>query len=86
VLPQLVQESMAIGQAWGLDFGPKMAARILRRIKEESAAIGDNGSSAQGSRMESPRGPGLRRRRRWSMPIPTQPAHWQTTRCWMELR
>ena len=44
VMPQLTQESMLVGQSWGLDIGPVIGQRVARRLAEEGIVIdsGDN--------------------------------------------
>jgi hypothetical protein len=39
VMPALVQESIAIGQAWGQSLGPRIDARIKARFKRDGVVI-----------------------------------------------
>ncbi|HAJ75542.1 MAG TPA: hypothetical protein DCM64_03710 [Gammaproteobacteria bacterium] len=35
VLPLLTQESIEVGQSWGMSIGPRIGQRVARRLAEE---------------------------------------------------
>ncbi len=39
VMPDMVQESMAIGQRWGRDLGPQIQQRLRARFKQEGVEL-----------------------------------------------